>query len=180
MKRVTLTLLAGICCTLFASATWAQTAAVPSTGLGQAWPNATDVSQNPHYHVYIFQKDGIKYIQVNDLNGRVLGAFATAGKEVIALPIGNSATRTSSAITPAATAATTNTCTDPWSCGNGNVIAKPSSSAVTPSAAMAPTTTSTATSSEAVYKDASVSVIADLCTDPWSCGNGNIVAEPAQ
>ncbi len=27
-----------------------------STGLGQAWPNATDVSLSPHYHVYVFRR----------------------------------------------------------------------------------------------------------------------------
>ena len=30
----------------------------PSSGLGQSWPNATDVSANPHWHVYVFVKDG--------------------------------------------------------------------------------------------------------------------------
>lgn len=63
----------------------------PSTGLGQAWPNATDVSSNPHWHVYVFQLNGIKYVQVNDLNGNVLGAIGTAGGQFITLPIGESA-----------------------------------------------------------------------------------------
>jgi hypothetical protein len=60
----------------------------PTTGLGQAWPNAEDVSASPNWHVYVFVLNGIKYVQVNDLNGNVLGAIGTAGGEFITLPIG--------------------------------------------------------------------------------------------
>ena len=60
----------------------------PATGLGQSWPNATDVSVSPHYHVYVFIRDGIRYIQVNDLNGTVRGAVAVADHEVLVLPVG--------------------------------------------------------------------------------------------
>lgn len=63
----------------------------PSTGLGQAWPNATDVSANPHWHVYVFVKDGVRYVQVNDTNGGVRSAIATAGDQVLVLPIGQDA-----------------------------------------------------------------------------------------
>jgi hypothetical protein len=62
----------------------------PATGLGQAWPNATDVSANPNWHVYVFVLNGIKYVQVNDLNGNVIGAIGTAGGQFITLPIGQS------------------------------------------------------------------------------------------
>lgn len=83
----------------------------PATGLGQAWPNASDVSSSPRWHVYVFIKDGVRYIQVNDLNGRVRGAFATANGQSLVLPIGVDAERTSagpnaSAITTAATGQT--------------------------------------------------------------------------
>lgn len=60
-----------------------------TSGLGQSWPNATDVSATPHWHVYAFQKDGIRYVQVNDLNGGVQGAIATAGGQILLLPIGS-------------------------------------------------------------------------------------------
>jgi hypothetical protein len=60
----------------------------PSTGLGQAWPNTTDVSISPHYHVYVFVRDGIRYIQVNDTNGTVRGAVAVADHVVLVLPVG--------------------------------------------------------------------------------------------
>jgi hypothetical protein len=62
-----------------------------STGLGQSWPNATDVSLSPHYHVYVFVRDGVRYIQVNDANGTVRGAVATAGGQTLVLPIGTDA-----------------------------------------------------------------------------------------
>ncbi|WWL67579.1 hypothetical protein V4E86_13975 [Burkholderia pseudomallei] len=59
-----------------------------STGLGQAWPNAADVSLSPHYHVYVFTRDGIRYIQINDATGVVRGAIATAAGVVLVLPVG--------------------------------------------------------------------------------------------
>jgi hypothetical protein len=61
---------------------------LPSTGLGQSWPNATDVSASPRWHVYVFQRDGIRYIQVNDLNGKVRAAFAAAAGTFLGLPVG--------------------------------------------------------------------------------------------
>jgi len=64
------------------------TGGLPSTGLGQSWPNATDVSASPRWHVYVFQRDGIRYIQVNDLNGKVRTAFAAAAGNFLGLPVG--------------------------------------------------------------------------------------------
>lgn len=63
-------------------------AQAPTTGLGQAWPNATDVSVSPHYHVYVFVRDGIRYVQINDLNGTVRAAVAMADNVVLVLPVG--------------------------------------------------------------------------------------------
>jgi len=63
-------------------------AEAPATGLGQAWPNAVDVSLSPHWHVYVFVLNGVKYVQVNDLSGNVIGAVGTAGGQFITLPIG--------------------------------------------------------------------------------------------
>ena len=70
---------------LFSASVLAQ---APATGLGQAWPNATDVSASPHYHVYVFVRDGIHYVQINDLNGTVLAAVAVADNVVLVLPVG--------------------------------------------------------------------------------------------
>ncbi|MGO4701435.1 hypothetical protein [Dyella sp. 2RAB6] len=66
----------------------AAQASQPASGLGQAWPNAPDVSASPHWHVYVFERDGVRYVQVNHANGRVLGAFATAGGQFLVLPMG--------------------------------------------------------------------------------------------
>ncbi|WP_266158368.1 hypothetical protein [Dyella silvatica] len=39
----------------------------------------------------MFERDGVRYIQVNDLNGAVRGAFAVAGGQFLTLPIGSDA-----------------------------------------------------------------------------------------
>ena len=64
---------------------------LPSTGLGQSWPNATDVSASPHWHVYLFQRDGVRYVQINDLNGTVRAAVANAAGSFLTLPLGSDA-----------------------------------------------------------------------------------------
>jgi hypothetical protein len=69
---------------------WAAAGEPPATGLGQAWPNTVDVSASPNWHVYVFVMNGVKYVQVNDLNGHVIGAIGTAGGQFITLPIGQS------------------------------------------------------------------------------------------
>ncbi|GAB2583171.1 hypothetical protein ISP15_07390 [Dyella jejuensis] len=73
----------------------------PSTGLGQAWPNAIDVSVNPDYHAYVFVLGGMQYIQINDLNGNVLGSVGTAGGQFITLPMGRFAQYVSTPQQPA-------------------------------------------------------------------------------
>ena len=64
-----------------------------STGLGQAWPNAQDLSASSHWHVYVFANNGVKYIQVNDLNGNLRTAFAVANGQFLVLPMGRDAQR---------------------------------------------------------------------------------------
>lgn len=64
-----------------------------ATGLGQAWPNVTDVSASTHWHVYVFVRDGIEYIQVNDLNGNVRGAVASSNGTFLVLPMGMDAAK---------------------------------------------------------------------------------------
>jgi hypothetical protein len=81
----------------------------PATSLGQSWPNATDVSRSPRFHVYVFSRDGIRYVQINDLNGNVRGAFATANGTFIVLPMGADATRVQAPGTASATPKTSNT-----------------------------------------------------------------------
>lgn len=59
-----------------------------AAGLGQSWPNAPDVSANSNWHVYVFELNGIRFIQVNDVNGNVLGAVGTANGYFITIPMG--------------------------------------------------------------------------------------------
>ena len=86
MGRMQQLFLAGLLTAGFAST--AAAATPPSTGLGQAWPNATDVSASPHFHVYVFERLGVRYVQINDLNGNVRAAFGNAGGDIFGLPIG--------------------------------------------------------------------------------------------
>ncbi|AIF47175.1 hypothetical protein HY57_07745 [Dyella japonica A8] len=86
----------------------------PTSGLGQAWPNAADVSSSPNYHAYVFTLGGIQFVQVNDLNGNVLGAVGTANGQFITLPVGRfsqlvSTPQQAPLVAPAAAAATPTT-----------------------------------------------------------------------
>jgi hypothetical protein len=83
-------LLAGLLAGACAAPAMAQQA---DNGLGQAWPQATDVSASPNWHVYVFPKDGIKYIQVNDAAGNVHLAVAAANGHLVVLPMGADAGR---------------------------------------------------------------------------------------
>jgi len=137
----------------FSSAAWSAT---PATGLGQAWPNATDVSLSPHYHVYRFIRDGIQYIQVNDLGGTVHAAIAAANGTVLVLPIGVDAAKakTATAGTPATASSTAETV---YQDANVSVSATPQT-------------------------DGSIQILAiptaaaDTCSNPGECSN--IVAKP--
>ena len=84
----------------------AQTA-TQSSGLGQSWPNATNVSANPKWRVYVFTLNGIKYVQVNDLNGTVHAAIGTAGDVTIVLPVGVDAKNVATPLTTSTSTAET-------------------------------------------------------------------------
>ena len=86
-SRIFKATLAGMFALCAASPIFGETAA-PATGLGQSWPNAPDVSTSPNWHVYVFQLNGVKYIQVNDLAGTVHAAVGTANGVTIVLPVG--------------------------------------------------------------------------------------------
>ena len=76
-------------------------AQAPSTGLGQSWPNTQDVSVSPNYHVFVFVLGGVRYIQVNDFYGNILGSVGTANGQYITLPIGRFAQLVSTPQQPA-------------------------------------------------------------------------------
>ncbi|MEO9078905.1 MAG: hypothetical protein ABI268_06285 [Rhodanobacter sp.] len=73
---------------MFGLAAPLMAASLPSTGLGQAWPNTVDLSSSPSWHAYAFMLGGVKYVQVNDANGNVLGAVGAVNGQFITLPIG--------------------------------------------------------------------------------------------
>ncbi|GLQ47016.1 hypothetical protein GCM10007862_20670 [Dyella lipolytica] len=84
-----------IAASLTAIVATAQTA--PATGLGQSWPNAPDVSVNPHWHAFVFERDGVRYIQINDRNGTVHAVIGRVGDTLFALPVGVDARRVDAA-----------------------------------------------------------------------------------
>ncbi|GLQ99925.1 hypothetical protein GCM10007863_43450 [Dyella mobilis] len=100
----------------------AQTA-TPSNGLGQAWPNAADVSASPNWHVYVFVMNGVKYVQVNDLNGTVHAAVAVVNNATAVLPMGVD----SQNVTTAPTAATNSSTQTVYSDATTTVTATPKS-----------------------------------------------------
>ena len=86
----------------------------PATGLGQSWPNATDVSSSPNFHAYVFTLGGIQFVQINDLNGNVIGAVGTSNGQFITLPVGRFAQLVTTpqqgpAVTPATATASPST-----------------------------------------------------------------------
>lgn len=123
-------------------------AATPATGLGQAWPNASDVSTNPNFHVYVFVLGGIEYIQVNDMNGNVLGSVGTAGGQFITLPIGRFAQQV---VTPSQPA-------------SASITATPVAAAATVYNDGVTTMTATPLSDGTLQLDATTT-----CTDPIDC-----------
>ena len=130
----------------------AAIAGAPSTGLGQAWPNTTDVSASPNYHAYVFVLGGIQYIQINDLNGNVLGSVGTAGGQFITLPIGKFAQLVSTPQQPAATTSNATPTASPttvYNDGTTTVAATPMSDGTTKFSAAA----------------------VAICTDPAACGS---------
>lgn len=138
----------GLSALFVSSVAFAQTAA-PATGLGQSWPNAADVSTNPHWHVYMFVLNGIKYIQINDLNGTVHAAVGTANGTSIVLPVGVDAQNVSA---PAATSSSATS-------SAAQTVYQDSATTVTATPQSDGTTKFTVTS-------------ATLCSTPNCAGNG--------
>lgn len=132
----------------------AAAAAPPATGLGQAWPNAVDVSASPKWHVYVFVLNGVEYVQVNDLNGNVIGAIGTAGGQFITLPIGQYSQYVSTPQQHAAQVSSipaTNAATTVYRDSSVVVSATPQTSGATMLSA----------------------ATADTCQDPEQCGAGS-------
>lgn len=124
--------------------------AAPASGLGQSWPNTTDVSTNAHYHVYRFERDGVSYIQVNDLQGQVRAAVAATQNSAFALPVGTDAQHV--AIVAASATASPDLTQVVYQDDNLTVTALP-------------------------QDDGSISIMAMMidCSDPGQCGQNRIL-----
>lgn len=59
-------------------------------GLAQSFPEAKDLSRDPTWRLYAFERDGISYFQVNDMLGVVHVIIAKAGSTFWTLPVGES------------------------------------------------------------------------------------------
>ena len=68
-------------------------AAQGASGLGARWPSAPDVSRSVAFHAYRWELSGVTYVQVNGADGAPLMALATAGGEVMVLPVGGAPVR---------------------------------------------------------------------------------------
>ena len=64
-----------------------------ATGLGQEFPQAPDLAADAAWQVYEFERDGIRYVQVNDRSGAVRAAAGRIGETFWAMPIGSDADR---------------------------------------------------------------------------------------
>jgi hypothetical protein len=68
----------------------------PTTkGLGQAFPQANNLSLDPAWRVYAFERDGVRYLQMNDASGSVHAAIGIVGDTLWTLPLGIDADRVS-------------------------------------------------------------------------------------
>jgi len=142
-KSLRKTALSGIVAFGLTSVSFAQTA-TPSTGLGQSWPNATDVSASPQWHVYVFVLNGIKYVQINDLNGNVHAAVGTANGAAVVLPVGVDAPNVSTS-----TSSTSSNTQTVYSDSTTTVTATPQSNGTTK-----------------FY-------LQEMCGDPYNCGGSS-------
>ncbi len=68
--------------------------AAATTGLGASRPSATDLSAVSTLHVYTFERDGIRYLQVNGPSGDVRTAIGWIDGTRWVMPVGIDADRT--------------------------------------------------------------------------------------
>lgn len=64
-----------------------------ASGLGQEFPTAPDLAADSAWQVYEFERDGIRYTQVNDQYGNVRAAVGRIGDTFWTMPIGIDADR---------------------------------------------------------------------------------------
>lgn len=102
LSRSTCAPLALLACAVFFTPTvWAKCGCpddgnwnpAASRGLGESFPDAVDLATDPTWQVYEFERDGVRYVQVNDLTGAVRAAAGRIGGTAWVMPIGTDADR---------------------------------------------------------------------------------------
>lgn len=78
---------------------------VANTGLGSPSPAAANQSLDANWQVYVFERSGVRYLQVNDRNGAVHAVAGHIGNLAWVLPIGVDANRVSTPQEPRPTPA---------------------------------------------------------------------------
>jgi len=70
-----------------------QPRAAASVGLGENYPIAENLATDTNWSAYEFERDGIRYVQINDDAGNVRAAVGNIAGTFWVLPIGSDADR---------------------------------------------------------------------------------------
>lgn len=68
-------------------------APLAESGLGEQYPATVDLAPNSEFAVYGFERDGVRYVQVNAPSGNVLLAVGYIGDTLWSLPVGEDIAR---------------------------------------------------------------------------------------
>jgi hypothetical protein len=66
-----------------------------SVGLGESFPDAPDLADSPAWAVYEFERDGVRYVQINDQTGAIRASVGRIDDTFWVLPIGSDVDRVS-------------------------------------------------------------------------------------
>ncbi|WP_369944166.1 hypothetical protein [Xanthomonas medicagonis] len=75
-------------------------------GLGESLPKARNLALDPAWRIYEFQRDGVTYLQINDVAGKVRAAVGRINDTLWVLPMGADVARVSLPATTAGSAGT--------------------------------------------------------------------------
>jgi len=68
-------------------------APVAVTGLGESAPRAENLALDPAWRIYEFERDGVTYLQINDLTGTVRAGVGQIKDTLWVLPMGKDVAR---------------------------------------------------------------------------------------
>ncbi|MCC8553004.1 hypothetical protein LYZ81_03255 [Xanthomonas hortorum] len=68
---------------------------VRATGLGDSHPSATNLALDAAWSIYEFQRDGVTYLQINDIAGTVRAVVARVDDALWVVPMGKDVDRVS-------------------------------------------------------------------------------------